>query len=138
MAVCLGCIRLLRQGTVGIGGFEVPRHWESVGPIAYLGLFGIFLGAGIITTMPSATMTALILWVWMAHKISVCLLVLMVFAVGRFGSSAAAGVVRLRLLTSGSVAADRVEAGVGQLAWVDGIVCAMLGMSMLLHVLAVY
>jgi hypothetical protein len=133
VAAVLGVIRIFRPRTVAIGGFKVPRHWERLGPVGYLGVFGLFLGTGVITTMPAPTMVALIIWVWMAHSVSMGLLILSLFALGRVLTSAAGGVVRFRVSTSGSMAVDTVESAVAYLARVEGATCAALGLFVLVH-----
>lgn len=131
IALVLGAIRFLRPNTVALGGFEVPRHWEILGPVPYLSVFGVFLGTGLITTMPSATMVALVLWAWEAHNLALIAAVFWGFAAARLGTSVAASVTSRRLHAPGEFAADTVEQRVRFLARVEAMVCLALGVILL-------
>lgn len=88
LAVLLGLGRVFFPRNVAAGGFKVPRRWEIWGPVRYLGAFGLFLGMGFVTTMPSPTMVVLIAWMWHLHTLSLILVTFEGFAFGRILTTA--------------------------------------------------
>jgi hypothetical protein len=83
LAVILGLGRVFFPRNVAAGGWKVPRNWELWGPVRYLGAFGLFLGMGFVTTMPSPTMVVLIAWMWHLHSLPLILVTFEGFALGR-------------------------------------------------------
>ncbi len=79
----LAFFRFARPKTVAIGGYKVPRDWERWGPGRYLGVFGIFLGLGFVTTMASPVMIGLLAWTWHMRDLGLAIATFMVFALGR-------------------------------------------------------
>jgi hypothetical protein len=90
LAVILGLGRIFFPDNLAAGGFKVPRHWEAWGASRYLGVFGVFLGMGFVTTMPSSTMVVLIAWMWHLHVLGLILITFEAFALGRIVTTASA------------------------------------------------
>jgi hypothetical protein len=79
----LALFRFVRPKTVAVGGYKVPRDWERWGPSRYLGVFGLFLGLGFVTTMPSPVMIGLLAWTWHLRNLGLAIVTFMAFAFGR-------------------------------------------------------
>lgn len=110
-AVCivLGGIRAWRPKAVPKGGILVPRHWERWGDTWFLFVFGLFLGFGFITTLPSVTMLALALGVWYLHNLYAGLVIWTMFAFGRFALALWTGYENRRRSTRYAVGVPRVR-----------------------------
>jgi hypothetical protein len=83
LAVVLGVLRFLWPDRVALGGFKVPRDWAAWGIQWFLSAFGLMLGMGFVTTMPSPAMLALLVWMWHVHNFVFIVVTFEVFAIGR-------------------------------------------------------
>jgi hypothetical protein len=43
-------------------GWPVPRSWQALGSVPFAGLFGLLLGVGVVTRLPSLGFVALLAW----------------------------------------------------------------------------
>lgn len=108
LALALACGRLFRPDSVAIGGFKVPREWEAWGRGRYLSAFGFLLGMGVITTMPSPVMIALIAWVWHVGSLDWAIVTFGLFGVGRLIGTVATIASQPRMRGGVTAAADVV------------------------------
>lgn len=127
LAVTLGAVRLARTHTVATGGFKVPRHWEALGPTPYMGIFGALLGLGVVTTMPSTTMIALVGWTWHTHQLDAGMLTFGLFTFGRLATTAAMWARHHRRGEHLAAAADATEQRSTHLARAEACTSILLG-----------
>jgi hypothetical protein len=83
LAAALGVLRFLFPDRVAAGGFKVPRDWAAWGIGRFLGAFGLLLGMGFVTTMPSPAMLALFVVLWHAHSLWFTIVTFEAFAITR-------------------------------------------------------
>jgi hypothetical protein len=83
LAIILGIARFMQPDRVAFGGLKVPRDWARWGIGPFLSAFGLMLGMGFVTTMPSPAMLALLLWMWRIHTFLLIVVAFEVFAIGR-------------------------------------------------------
>jgi hypothetical protein len=83
LAAALGILRFLYPDRVAAGGFKVPRDWAAWGIGRFLGAFGLMLGMGFITTMPSPAMLALLVLLWHVHSLWFTIVAFEAFAITR-------------------------------------------------------
>jgi hypothetical protein len=127
LALALACGRLFRPDSVAIGGFKVPREWEVWGRGRYLSAFGFLLGMGVITTMPSPMMLALIAWVWNVGSLAWATITFGMFGVGRLVGTVATIVGQSRVQGDATIAADVVIQRLIQLARLEVLTAVGLG-----------
>jgi len=130
VALFLGLMRVFWPGNVAIGGFKVPRDWEAWGPRRFLAAFGLLLGMGVVTTMPSATMLALVVWMWYLHTLSLIVLTFVAFAMGRLLTTATLSMQR-RSSKDVEAMADALMKGIAHLPRVEAVVALVLGLTVL-------
>jgi hypothetical protein len=69
--------------------WRVPKRWARNGHLVYSGMFGLALGTGFMTALPSIAMLVLYAWALVAPSWSLIWPVFLVFAVARFGTTIA-------------------------------------------------
>lgn len=131
LALILGAGRVFRPDHVAAGGFKVPRHWEAWGPPRYLGAFGLLLGMGVVTTMPSPTMVVLVLWMWHLHALPLILLSFEAFAIGRIAPTAITVASSKGSLGDVPVTANAVIDRMSHLPRVEAAISLLLGLTLL-------
>lgn len=81
-----GCVAIFARGdmsTAAGSAWRVPRNWAAVGHSTYAAVFGVALGAGFITALPSVGLLGIFLWAVADAKPVIVLVVFVAFALGR-------------------------------------------------------
>jgi hypothetical protein len=131
LAAALGILRLLYPDRVAAGGYKVPRDWAVWGIGRFLGAFGLMLGMGFITTMPSPTMLALLFLLWHAHSLVFIIVIFETFAITRGLTTFATLFLQARNSDDVVLAADTLVDKLRQVPRAEAVVSIALGITLL-------
>ena len=131
LAAALGIMRLVYSDRVAAGGFKVPRDWAAWGIGRFLGAFGLMLGMGFITTMPSPAMLALLFLLWHAHALAFTVVTFEAFAITRGLTTFATVYVQARYSDDVVVAADTLVDKLRLVPRAEAVVSIALGITLL-------
>lgn len=135
LAISLGVARLLQPDRVAFGGLKVPRDWARWGIGPFLSAFGLMLGMGFITTMPSPAMLALLFWMWHIHTFLLIVVTFEVFAIGRLLTTLMTLHRQARSANDVVAVADAVVDKMAYLPRAEAAVSVSLGMVLLIAAL---
>jgi hypothetical protein len=131
LAAALGVLRFLFPDRVAAGGFKVPRDWAVWGISRFLGAFGLLLGMGFVTTMPSPAMLALFVLLWHVHTLWFIIVTFEAFAITRALTTFAALFLQARDSGDVVVAADTVVDKLRHVPRAEAIIAIALGITLL-------
>ncbi len=131
LAAALGILRFVYPDRVAAGGFKVPRDWAAWGIGRFLGAFGLMLGMGFVTTMPSPTMLALLFLLWHAHSLWFTIVTFEVFALTRGLTTFATLSLQARDSGDVVVAADTLVEKLKRVPRAEAVVSIALGVTLL-------
>lgn len=82
----LGSLALLAAGDLPVATgspWRVPRNWAARGHSTYAGVFGLALGGGFFTALPSVGLIGLVLWALLSASTWAVVIGFVAFALGR-------------------------------------------------------
>jgi hypothetical protein len=132
IALLLGVLRFIRPDTIGFGGWKVPREWSSWGLRRYLVVFGVFLGMGVVTTMPSPAMLALVAWTWHLHSLPLIAATFGAFVAGRLLTTVVSHYEQLKSAQDVVLAVNAVEDKIAYAPRAEAVASVILGLSVLI------
>jgi MFS family permease len=134
-ALVLGVLRFVRPDNLAVGGWKVPRHWSSWGRRRYLGVFGLFLGMGFVTTMPSPAMVALMAWMWHLHALVLIIVTFEAFVAGRLLTTLVSHFAQVRSTQDVVLTVNAVQDKTAYVSRAEAVLSVILGLSVLLALL---
>jgi hypothetical protein len=135
LAAVLGVLRFLWPDRVAFGGFKVPRDWSSWGIRRFLSAFGLLLGMGFVTTMPSPAMLALLVSLWHVHNFLFIVVTFELFAIGRLLTTLVTLHEQMRSDSDVVAVADLMADRTASIARVEAAVSVGLGIVLLIAAL---
>ncbi|MFC6355942.1 hypothetical protein [Luethyella okanaganae] len=126
----IGAFRLARPTSLLPGGWKVRRSWERWGSVPFITTFGVFLGAGFVTTVASPMFLVICAWAFVSGSFTGVLVVLAAFASGRILTAMLSAIGDASSGSNLGRTADAVQDRIQNAGYFEGLIAIALGIAL--------